>query len=313
VRVVLGTPVGAIPKPWHYFRVNSVMVNAWDLRRLRTRLRAALEFEGEIWVDSGGFQHLRRGLDISTDDIVRIYRKHADAQWYMAFDYPPSPQDPPDVVARKVEATKRNYEYMRSRLRGLQIVPIVHYHPSLKPESLAKVYDGVERIAVGGLVPYVLISRGVQRGSREGAMEFLVRLKESTSAKVHVLGLGSPSVVPILELIGVESTDTATWRVKAAYGKVVLPGGGERHVTSRAVKFGRSKASPEDLAMLEEYLRRTGFPLIATRSMDELLAHFETRALINAWVVLTSREAPRGRAFGRLYELVKRLVAYAEV
>lgn len=313
MRVVLGTPINAVPKPWHYFKVKSVMINAWELRGLKVGVRNALEFEGEIWVDSGGYQHLRRGIEVSINDVIKLYRKHPDAQWYMVLDYPPSPRDPPDLVLKKVEATRRNYEYMRANLRGLNIVPVVHYNPHLKPELLAEMYDGVESVAVGGLVPYVLISRGVQKRSRERALEFLVNFRESTSAKVHVLGLGSPSVVPILELIGAETTDTVTWRLKAAYGKVVLPGGGERHVTSREVKFGKSKAAPEDIAMLEDYLRRTGFPLIATRSVYELLEKFETRALVNAWVVLTSREPPRSSAFRRLYDFVKSSLAYAEV
>lgn len=109
--------------------------------------------------------------------------------------------------------------------------------------------------------------------------------------RLHVLGLGSPSVTPILAKIGVDSTDSATWRLKAAYGKVVLPGGGERHVTNRVVNFGRAKATLEDLHTLYTFLKNTGFPALDD-FYQRLSTSFEYRALVNAWVVLHSREPP---------------------
>ncbi|MEM1804186.1 MAG: hypothetical protein QXR80_06790, partial [Desulfurococcaceae archaeon] len=97
------------------------------------------------------------------------------------------------------------------------------------------------------------------------------------------------------------STDSATWRLKAAYGKVILPGGGERHVTSRAVSFGKAKPKDGELEELYRFLKETGFPAL-DGFYEKIRTSFEYRALVNAWVVVKSwTQTPKAPAFKKLY------------
>ncbi len=306
VRIILGTPINSRPKPWLYFHVPTIMVNAFDVIRNRISkkervIKNVLQYDGEVWMDSGGFQFLRHGKVPEIEDLAKVYDQFWDIRYFLNLDYPPSPTDSDHELEAKLRMSMVNYEYLTKRFDN--VLPVLHYHwrTDIIMEYLVKYLDfNPKCIAIGGLVPYVLISRGVPKDSRRSALRFLLRIKQETDTCIHVLGLGSPIINPILKLIGVDSTDTSTWRVKAAYGKVIMPGGGERHVSGRSINFGGKKITPDDLMRLHKFLRDTGFPIIDR--FNDIKLSFEYRALINAWVVLNSFEEPNSGVFRAIYD-----------
>ncbi len=301
MKVILVSPVRGVPRPWLYFHVDTVMVNVVDVMRSGSRHRETLMFDGELWVDSGGYQVLKRGIGLGLDDVKKIYRRLWDASRLMSFDVPPSPNDPRELAERKFRASLRNYRSLRKAL-GNRVVPVLHvYRERELVMRYLEEYEDSEDLAIGGAVPYVLTGRGVKDGRRY-ALRLIAEIRERFPGRLHLLGMGSPTVTGILEALGVDSTDSATWRLKAAYGKVLLPGGGERHVTGRPIRFGKKEATDSDMELLERFLRKTGFPMLGKLGMEELLGKFEYRALINAWVVINSREPPRSAVFKSLAE-----------
>ncbi|AFA40756.1 hypothetical protein Pogu_2729 [Pyrobaculum oguniense TE7] len=299
MKIVLGSPLNAIPKPWLYFDVPAVMVNALEIRG---DPRAVLQYEGELWIDSGGYQILKKGLSVDLEKIAEIYRR-VDAQLYLSLDVPPSPQDPPDVAEKKFEKSYSNWEKLR-KMVGDSVIPVLHVYKDvgLFRRYLARYLDA-PALAIGAAVPYVLITKGAPKGSRGLALKLIAEVRAQYKGPIHILGMGSPSVTPILAVMRIDSTDSATWRLKAAYGKVVLPGGGERHVTSRSVNFGRAKPKDGELEELYNFLQATGFPVLDD-FYSRIKISFEYRALVNAWVVLKSwAEPPRPKSFKTLYQL----------
>ncbi|WP_243670672.1 hypothetical protein [Vulcanisaeta sp. JCM 16161] len=252
-------------------------------------------------MDSGGFQFLRHGKIPNIEDLARVYDQYWDVRYFLNLDYPPSPTDDEHDLELKLRRSLSNYEYLIKRFDN--VLPVIHYHwrTDVITKYVIKYLDfNPKCIAIGGLVPYVLISRGVPKDSRRSALRFLLRVKRETGMCIHVLGLGSPVINPILKLINIDSTDTSTWRVKAAYGKVVMPGGGERHVSGRSISFGGKKATSDDLMRLYAFLKATGFPM--TDQFNEIVTSFEYRALVNAWVVLNSFELPGSGVFRSIYD-----------
>ncbi len=306
--VALGTPINAIPKPWLYYRVSAIMVSAYDLMRgprvVRSGdapLQSLLCFSGDVYVDSGGYQLLRRGVQIDLDNLVKVYNRWWDAKYYLSLDYPPHPADDEQTVRRKLKKTFENFLRLRCVFKD-SVMPVIHFHHRVDVvwEFLRKYLDySPDVIAVGALVPYVLTLRGVPRNSRRLAMRFLLDLRAEVRHKIHVLGLGSPVITPILKLIGIDSTDSSTWRIKAAYGKILLPGGGERHVSSRSIKFGKKRATPEDIELVRMFLKEKGFPLL--NEFNRIYTDFEYRALVNAYIVLHSDVEPRSRQFLKIF------------
>ncbi len=281
VEVVLGVADGGV-EVWEVVP-GPYMANAVVTRRYPSG--------GPLWIDSGGYQAMTKGLRVTPDDVLRVYRG-VDADYYLALDTPPAPGSDPgdDLVRRNIEV----YDYMRSRLDG-ELVPVVHMY---SPDQLAWAVDeyrslGARVLAVGGAVPG-LLNRGKKRIPTIITLAIIRRLWRD---RLHVLGAGSPVMARIVSVLGADSADTATWKVKAAYGKVIFPGVGERYVGRRRIRYGPLYARPEEISALEDYLRRTGFPLIDGKGVEPLLSTFRGRALINAWILRKSEWTPTGRGF----------------
>ncbi|ABW02547.1 hypothetical protein [Caldivirga maquilingensis] len=321
MKILLGTPPRATPRPWIDFTgvINvPVIVSAFELLKVRppgdAPLHSLLQHSGEIWVDSGGYQFLSRGVEIGIDDVAKVYSRFWDASTYLALDYPPLPSDDVNTAFGKFRKTIKAYHELSKVLEreNIEVMPVIHYYRNeeIVLEALRSIIDhNPKEIAIGGLVPYVLVTRNVPKNSRWRALSFIAKVVEEFNGRVHVLGLGSPSITPTLELLRVYSTDSSTWRIKAAYGKVILPGGGERHVTGRRVNFGRRVIKEDELEELYLFLRETKFPLLE-KYPDSLYMSFEYRALVNAWVTLMSRSKPRGSGFRLMYEMVQAMLEH---
>ncbi len=319
-KLVLGTPLSAIPKPWLFIGVHGVMVNAFELLRrgLSTikgrRLRKMLGIEDtdvELWIDSGGYQFLKRGIDPGVEKIAKLYRE-VDADYYISLDYPPGPRDDEVTRTTKIAKTVRAYLELRSLLRDYaeegRLVPVFHISVGEPLELQLRSYEATATTAaVGGLVPYFMQLAG--KKSRLKAVLFLALIRKLWRGRLHALGLASAAIIPLLRLVGIDSGDTQTWRHKAAYGKIIVPGIGERHVSGRKVSFGPSTLKGDERRRVEELVEKArtvfGFELNLEES-------FVDRALFNAWILLEVATNGHGyngpsQAFTRLYEMASKL------
>jgi len=300
-------------------RVPGIMVNAFDLlqngryREFRGRgLRRLLGVEDsvELWIDSGGYQFLKRGLDPGVDKLAKLYRE-VDADYYVSLDYPPSPRDEPSLRAEKLAKTIRAFWRLRTILRSLadegRLVPVFHMSAGPTLRLQLRAYEPYSvAAAAGGLVPYFMQLAG--KKSRLKAVLFLALLRKLWHGRLHALGLASAAVIPLLRILGIDSGDTQTWRHKAAYGKVIVPGLGERHVSSRSVRFGPAKLRAGEEKIFRNMVSKVPASLGIT--VDSIREKFESRALFNAWVLLYV--ASNGleyigpsRSFARLYAIAK--------
>ncbi len=294
VIVVLGLADGGIPV-WDLVP-GPFMGNAWTTRRFPPG-------SSGLWVDSGGFQVLTRGLDVGVGDLIERYRV-IRAEYYLSLDVPPKPGD--EGSSSLLSINYRNFERLYGVVDWGRIVPVIHcYKPELLFEAVDyyRGYIGNGVIAFGGAVPG-LLNRGL---GRVATVILLSIARKVWRGWLHVLGAGSPVMGSIVGVIGADSADTATWRGKAAYGKVLLPGAGERHVGGRRIRYGPLYLSREEEAHLEDFLYRTGFPLIDGGGLRKLLSSFKGRALVNAWVLRYSRWVPRKGGFAWLYRIARGL------
>ena len=110
-------------------------------------------------------------------------------------------------------------------------------------------------------------------------------------------------------MLNVNSIDTTTWRVKAAYGHVIVPGLGERYVGNRNIRFCTPKLREHEYEILITELKRTNFPHVD--KVDELLKTFKGRALINAWIITkVNGTISQYSSFYRLYNKLHSLCNY---
>ena len=322
-KLVLGTPIDAVPRPWHKVRFPGIMVNAYDIltsRRSLGELRGrglrrllGIDDDVELWIDSGGYQFLKRGIRIRVDKIARLYRE-IDADYYVSLDYPPGPRDPETTRMLKIAKSVESFLRLRSSLRDVveegRLVPVFHMATGEGLRlQLCEYTPHASVAAAGGLIPHIMQRSG--KGSRKKAVLFLLILRKLWRGRLHALGLASAAMIPLLKAIGVDSGDTQTWRIKAAYGKVSIPGLGERHVSGQRVRFGPAVLRSEEekklyMGYIEEARKVLGV------DAESLRESFEARALFNAWTLLAVSTSNHGylgssKAFLNLYNAIESL------
>ena len=280
--LVYGHPVSQVLPLWKYFPVKAIMLNAFQIAKAR-KLYEKIKDEGlrkvfnvpdevQIWLDSGGYQALRRGVKLKVSEVIKWYNE-MKPDYCIALDNPVAPNDP--KAEKKVKENIRNAKEMFEKV-GCKLLPV--YHP-VPEELLWEYYQGYsfsDMKAVGGLIPRILTQRNA---SRKEGWNFLVRVREIESSWLHALGLGSPTTYPKLMAIGYQSADTQTWRHKAAYGKIVLPGKGERHISGKEIRFGRKKISEDEKAEALKIAKSLNL------SWHQLVKDFKARAIFNAYVL----------------------------
>lgn len=269
MRVVLGVHDGVV-RVWELVD-GEFLVN--QLRWGEVRRRGLDRVD---WVDSGGYQYMMRGLRLDVREVLEAY-EGIDASYYMALDEPPSGFDGRGSMERNVALFEELYERFDS---GKVLVPVIHfYYPVELMVEAAERYMRYSRVvAYGGIIPPLLRRTRLRFPSLAG----IALLKKVWRGSIHVLGAGSPIMLYLASIAGGDSADTSTWRVKAAYGHVLIPGKGERSV-GRSRTWATPRAGEGELEELRSFLRRTGFPL--ADEFGELIKSFNGRAIVNAWVV----------------------------
>ncbi len=270
--VVLGTPDRTIPI-WELGPLE-VMVNAVTWRWGRPPVP-------RLWVDSGGYQIMVRGKRVGFEELLRRYRA-LDGDVYMSLDEPPRVpgKASPELVMGNVQRFERMYTLLDDKI----VVPVIHCYPLDLFYKALEIYEsyGVKIVAFGGAVPPTMGRCGP--GSRLVPVAMLALLRKVFRGWIHALGIGGTcSTLAIMSALKVDSFDSSSWRVKAAYGKIIVPGLGERYVGDGRARFGRKDLSEEEYEELRKFLERTGFPMVD--KLRELLRTFQGRALVNAWVV----------------------------
>ena len=309
MKLIMGMLLSHKLYAWKYVKTDGIMINSYELLItkksiindiVKMSIRRLLDLDNKImiFIDSGGFQYLKHNRSVKLERLIDLYLKiisvNDDNIFLVSLDLPPIPHDNLRNRNKKITKTISNY---RQLLRSLsksdidirKIIPVIHLTTNkVLLQKQIESYGDAEIVGIGGLVPYVL--RRGPKDSRLIAFAFIHLVKRMLKEyigheKVHVFGLGAPSVIPFLRVLGVYSTDSMTWRVKAAYGKIILPGCGERHVTDRVVNFGKRKLSPDEyerlLKLLDEFNRVSREKI----SFDDLRRDFTKRAIFNFWVL----------------------------
>lgn len=307
MQVVLGTPLKGRPRPWECFKVPALIVNAYEIiknKNLRREIQGKglhdfLNYDGIIFLDSGGYQAMKKGIGIEIEDLVNVY-KLAEADFYFSLDYP---SYTPRNCKVKMAKTIANYEKLCKVIEN--VIPIVH--PDINralTEFEAYSKYSPPYMAIGGLVPFILTTKGFLNG-RKTAIDLIAKIRMLYKGKLHVMGLGAPTILPIIGILNCDSTDSASWRLKAAHGKIMLPNGGERYISFRDAKFGVVPLSTYELELIEKLQS----PILKKYGWEELQRSFEARALFNAWVTLLVAEKPE---LWKVNGTFSRLVRYAK-
>ncbi|SRR5579883_1744716 len=195
-------------------------------------LRSLKEEQGtSILFDSGGYyvQIGRVKYHELYMALLERYRQHRWADWYILPDNVPTSQDSATVVDAKVRETvsfgAMFYAELPEVLRE-RAVAVVHGHTRNQIEYCIEHYLrlGVRALGFGS---FGTGGKGqeanIATSSSVSHARAVVDITRRLGLRVHLFGLGAPSLVALLHGISAHSFDSASWIKSAGFGQVHLP------------------------------------------------------------------------------------------
>ena len=104
--------------------------------------------------------------------------------------------------------------------------------------------DISRRIAIGGVVPHILKTKGALENVEIASQLLLIR-RSFVGHNVHGFGLGSTATLHVARLIGLDSVNSSGYRHRAARGVIQLPGTGDREIAPLGSWGGRGLSIAE--------------------------------------------------------------------
>jgi 7-cyano-7-deazaguanine tRNA-ribosyltransferase len=248
-------------------------------------------YPGRLFLDSGAFTAAMRNLELDKEKVAEI-QERLSPDLVIPLDYPIKPGMSIEAMRSSWEKTRNNILYwLENTSLSNKTVPTLHSWDRNSLISnirwLSKTCDS-DFLAIGVVVtPEFTHFNGFFK-DRQPSIEFIRMLsiaieevKRRTDFRVHVMGLGSsPLMLHIAYWLGVDSTDSSGYRRKAAFGKIVLPGKGERYIGNRYGSFGRRYLTKRELEILSQCTC-----LVCLTDQSKLWYDWKARAIHNEHVM----------------------------
>lgn len=246
--------------------------------------------------DSGGY-YVQQGV-ISYEELYQklmaYYCGNNWASWYVLPDYVPTSSMSLSQVEECVNATvtvsKLFFAEMPVELRPSAIA-VVQGHTLEQVRYCVENYAdmGVNRLGFGsfGTSGTNNSINTITRQSIE-MIEFLKQHADQHNLKLHLFGVGTPSVLSLFHNLGVDSFDSSCWSRTVGYGNVYLPFRGRRNITQgMAREIGGEAYRRADFAALKSL---TGHTCLYCADIDALKQSRVRQMLHNLYVILETVE-----------------------
>lgn len=236
----IGNEINGIPKPWKLFEVDTVMLNAYELisepklkEMKENGIHRYLGHDKLIMMDSGGFLFQKKDkVGINVEAISEIY-EILKPDIGVVLDHPLDPSKDDITNHKRWLKTLENTEFMLANSSEIAVLPVVH---GCTPEQLKNACKELKKlvwpkaIGIGSLVPLITSPNyGVAKQFVIDAIRIVRR--EFPNSFLHVFGIGGTTTMHLMFSLGVDSVDSMSWRLKAGYGAIQLPGTGDRFIS----------------------------------------------------------------------------------
>jgi len=322
---------GGSPKPWEYFKIDAIMMNACDIlsnlgihyRVTDDGIHGYLDHDGLAMLDSGGFLFQRKEvMDTNTTEILELYKK-AKPDIGVVLDHPLNPFGNATENRKRWRKTLQNTELMCNNGSEVLVMPVVHgYSISELKKACREIREVAEpdvTVGIGSLVPLLRSVSIFNKFNNDSKLNYVVDSiktvrQEFPKAFLHLFGVGGATTMHLMFSLGVDSMDSMGWRTKAAHGAIQLPGIGDRFIHPSVKRASLSKDE-------EKVLENCNCPICEGKKsykIKSLLDNgrynktFKNRAIHNAWVfnsenILAKRMISRGD----YYKFVSNRLSYS--
>jgi queuine/archaeosine tRNA-ribosyltransferase len=255
-------------------------------------MKETFEASGGVIFDSGGY-YVQQGIvtyEALYQKLLQFYRKNQWADWYVLPDYVPTSSLTADEVDSRVRATVTISKLFQTEMPESlhrKCLPVVQGH------TLEQIQFSIENYAQMG-VSYIGFGSFGTSGDNNSIntitrqsirmIEFLRRHTEKYKLKIHLFGIGTPSVLPLFRELGIDSFDSSCWSRTAGFGNVYLPFMGRRNITGRMLREVGGEAYTK--AKFVELRDATGHDCPFCRDVEQLIHNRLHQMMHNLYVML---------------------------
>jgi queuine/archaeosine tRNA-ribosyltransferase len=275
-------------------------------KKLDQGIHALTGVKGKVLLDSGGFQLYKSNSVLNYQDTLKLYERAqlTNDDFGISLDFVPLPDESMDVRMKKIQQSNETFKLMREDSSvGKRIVPVIHGWTEKELEESFKQIEGdVEFLSYGSCFPMITsyhnsgqIPDSIKTMIIENFHLFfkMLKAKKLDGMRLHILGANGQNSSHLCWYSGASQTDSGSWRLKAAYGKIALPEIAEIKMSDRESSFGANKYNNA----YDPLLLACECPICKGLSLDErknvLRNSFTARATHNAFVFIEERNMAR--------------------
>ncbi|HEY0003838.1 MAG TPA: hypothetical protein VGB17_03425 [Pyrinomonadaceae bacterium] len=269
-----------------------------------TGIHKFLAHKGPILADSGGFKFMSQtNVSISVESLLEFYES-SGVNIGVTLDHPMSLEISKATNKKRWRQTVHNLKTIYQSSTSIPIIPVIHGYSLDQICAACTEVKSLDKepvfVGIGSLVPMIkssYIGRKFRYQKYNGGMgnqiSFIVDAIELIkeffpTSLLHVFGVGGTTSILPFYALGVDSVDSVAWRIKAAYGAVLLPGKSNRNITEKPYSNRKRKIldlKEKDLIIACQ-CPACGMTKTCEAKLQLLGSSFRARAIHNAWVIL---------------------------
>lgn len=226
--------------------------------KLTNTFRELSEEGFKIMFDSGGYHVQTNNGDFEElyKFIMPFYEENEWGHQYVLPDNVPLSDDSKTTIDQKVKETRANarlsYYFLPRELKS-KAVPVIQGSTYEHVTECLETYSGLDQVQTVGFGSFETFGKnnGVNIISADVAdrLQYAVNLAHKFGFELHAFGVGGPTVIPILDYLGVDSFDCSSWIRAGGYGDIYFPFKSPMHVSHNTDRNG-PKVFREDLDRL---------------------------------------------------------------
>ena len=233
---------------------------------------------------------MRLGKKLDPERVKDI-QERIDPDYTVPLDFPFTSGLSVKIMAKRWEMTAKNILDWQETTSLKELIPMLHAWSTsslIKNIRWLQKYADATMIGIGSIVCYGFdVYKGYfgDRQPRKELIDMLITavqmIRKYSDFKIHMAGFGSsPLMLNLGFYCGIDSTDTTGYKRKAAFGKISLPGKGDRHIGRSDAKWGKVSLKKEE----KELLDRCQCP-ICKKDQSLLWKDWKARAIHNKYVL----------------------------
>ncbi|HPR42040.1 MAG TPA: tRNA-guanine transglycosylase [Candidatus Methanofastidiosa archaeon] len=181
----------------------------------RKGIHKVLGSKRPIVLDSGGFQYMKKGIELDPADVL-MYQKESGCDIAVTFDYPITPGLEKDERTNRLDRSISVANDMLSKREGMTLYGAIHgSNPDEVVNYINRLEDGFEGYGIGSLVP--------RRSHYLHLSQMIHAVRSNTSKPLHAFGITGFPAMFALAYLGVDTFDSWTYIVAAAFKEYVHP------------------------------------------------------------------------------------------